>query len=146
MGCELEIRCFVRTSARLTSATLKLNLNEAVGGTEAPVEFWQRLRRWGEQSIVLCFYTVELPAGRLTKSAKLELIDKVFHEHDLEFFPVTSPDHAHCKRRFIFSDRNLDRTPLPLAAGSNDFRKPLPWDTPVKPVYRAGAERNAQFK
>ena len=23
-----------------------------------------------------------------------------------------------------------------MAAGSNDFRKPLPWDTPVKPVYR----------
>ena len=26
------------------------------------------------------------PAGRLTKSAKLELIDKVFHEHDLVCF------------------------------------------------------------
>ena len=36
-------------------------------------------RNSAKVSIVLCFYTVELPAGRLTKSAKLELIDKVFH-------------------------------------------------------------------
>ena len=50
---------------------------------------------------------------------------------------------------FLFPDRNPDRRPLPLAAGSktsNDFRKPLPChgSTPVKPVYRAGAERNAR--
>ena len=43
-------------------------------------------RNSAKVSIVLCFYTVELPAGRLTKSAKLELIDKVFHEHDLVCF------------------------------------------------------------
>ena len=53
-----------------------------------------------------------------------------------------------CRASLLFCVNPLEQRLSDEGLGStlNDFRKPLPWDTPVKPVYRAGAKRNAQFK
>ena len=71
---------------------------------------------------------------------------KTYVYFSLEFYRRALPIRRTVSGGLLFPDRNPDRRSLPLAAGSIEFRNPLPLDTPVKPTYRASAERNAQFK